>query len=177
MSEDPLIDYINKKTKYCELALTDRSYRVKYQKDTREENKGKPNVTRNNDPIPINFELGTLGDAVLRLILTNILYHDDKIVEITEERKKYESDEVLVTVIAAHYDIRKHLHYDDKDENKCHGYDYWEHKGNGDHPQKFLATAIEALLGAYYLDNNESLKDVEPVVRRWMGIIDEKRIE
>ena len=40
---------------------------------------------------------------------------------------------------------------------KGYGYDYWEHKGSGDHPQKFLATAMEALLGAYYLDLNESI--------------------
>ena len=77
-----------------------------------------------------------------------------------------------MTVIAAHYDIRKYLRYDDKDGNKGHGYDYEEHKGKGDHPKKFLATAMEALLGAYFLDNNESLKIVEPVVRRWMEIVD-----
>ena len=34
-------------------------------------------------------------------------------------------------------------------------------------------TAMEALLGAYYLDHNESIKEVEPVVRKWMGIIDD----
>lgn len=42
----------------------------------------------------------------------------------------------------------------------------WEYKGSGEHPQKFLATAMEALLGAYYLDHNKSIKEVEPVVRR-----------
>ena len=61
---------------------------------------------------------------------------------------------------------------DDKNEEKSRGYDYWEYKGSGNHPQKFLATATEALLGAYYLDHDESIKEVEPVVRRWMEIID-----
>lgn len=55
---------------------------------------------------------------------------------------------------------------------KGYGYDYCEYKGPGDYSQYFLATAMEALLGAYYLDHNESIKDIEPVVRRWMEIID-----
>ena len=52
-----------------------------------------------------------------------------------------------------------------------YGYTYQGRQGNNN-PQKFLATAMEALLGAYYLDHNESMKEIEPVVRRWMEIID-----
>lgn len=116
--------------------------------------------------------IGTLGDAVLRLSLTNILYHSRKDIDISEERKKYESDKVLVEKIASYYRLGEILLSDDENEDKNHGYDYWEYKRSGDHPQKFLATAMEALLGAYYLDHNESIKEVEPVVRRWMEIID-----
>ena len=67
----------------------------------------------------------------------------------SEKRKRYESDKVLVEKIAPHYRLREILLFDDENEDKNHGYDYWEYKGSGDHPQKFLATAMEALLGAY----------------------------
>lgn len=127
--------------------------------------------------IPINFNLGTLGDSVLHLALTGILYHDRKEIDISKEHQRYESDKVLVEKIASYYRLREILLFDDENEDKNHGYDYWEYKGSGDHPQKFLATAMEALLGAYYLDHNESIKEVEPVVRRWMEIIDEKKNE
>ena len=61
---------------------------------------------------------------------------------------------------------------DSEDENKIrYGYTYQGRQGNNN-PQKFLATAMEALLGAYYLDHNESMQDVELVVRGWMEIID-----
>lgn len=80
-----------------------------------------------------------------------------------------------MTRIAAYYNIREHLLFDSEDENKIHyGYTYQGRQGNNN-PQKFLATAMEALLGAYYLDHNESMKEVEPVVRGWMEIIDLER--
>ena len=173
MVKDPLLEYISKRSAKCIQALKDRSYRTKFQRMKREENRGKPKSNRGNEPIPINSNLGTLGDAVLRLSLTDILYHDNEEADITEERKRYESDKVLVEKIASHYRLRDILLFDDGNEDKNHGYEYWEHKGSGDHPQKFLATAMEALLGAYYLDHNGSMKEVEKVVRRWMEIIDD----
>ena len=172
MTDDSLIAYISESTDNCKLALTDRSYRTKYQREMKEKNKGKPKGDHDNEPIPINFNLGTLGDAVLRLSLTEILYHNGKEIDISEERKKYEPDKVLVEKIAPYYGLREILRFDDENEDKNHGYDYWEYKGSGDHPQKFLATAMEALLGAYYLDHDESMGEVEQVVRKWMEIVD-----
>lgn len=103
-------------------------------------------------------------------LLTGILYHDRKEIDISEERKRYESDKVLVEKIASYYRLREILLFDDENEDKNHGYDYWEYKGSGDHLHKFLATAMEALLGAYYLDHNESIKEVEPVARMYERI-------
>ena len=85
--------------------------------------------------------------------LTDILYHSGEEIDISEGRKRYESDKVLVEKIAPHYRLREILLSDDENEDKNHGYDCWEYKGSGDHNQKFLATAMEALLGAYDQNN------------------------
>ena len=173
MSEDPLMAYIEKRSEHCQLALTDRSYRPKYQKMMREKNKGKPKGKQSNEPIPINFELGTLGDAVLRLSLTLMFYENgDEL--ISKKRARYESDKVLITKVAPYYNLRDVLRFDDEDPNKQHGYDYWEYTGDGDHPQKYLATAMEALLGAYYLDHGKDLDKIRPVVKKWIEIIGEE---
>lgn len=160
MSEDPLTSYIKNGSERCQLALTDRSYRTKHQRESKD-----------NAMVQINFELGTLGDAVLRLALTQILYHEGR-EKLIEERARYESDRVLVERVAPYYRLRDVLRYDDTNKDKMHGYDYFEYSGDGDHPQKFLATAMEALLGAYFLDHGESVSEVIPIVRNWMSVID-----
>ena len=172
MVEDLLTAYISEGSANCKTALTDSSYRKKYQKEMKEANKGKPKKDRPHPDIEEdNFNMATLGDAVLRLSLTNILYQE-KVRGISKRRADYESDEVLVTSIAAYYDIREHLLFDSEDENKIrYGYTYQGRQGNNN-PQKFLATAMEALLGAYYLDHNESMKKINLVVKEWMKIID-----
>ena len=75
-------------------ALTDRSYKKVYQKENHSE------MAEDN----INAELGTYGDAVLKLALCKILF-DSKVKNVSEEKKNYESDKVLVDVVARHYDV------------------------------------------------------------------------
>jgi len=142
-------------------ALTDKSHK---------------NVSTRENKAPLNeydnTELATYGDAVLKLALCEILWKD-KTGVLTEEKKKYESDEVLVKVIAAHYNLLKYLCFDEKDEKKLQDYNYQKKKGKN--PHKYIATAIEACLGAMYMDESVSWDDIIEIVKEWKNLIDGSR--
>ena len=136
-------------------ALTDKSYKKVYQKQYKKE------LTDDK----VNTELATYGDAVLKLALCKILWGNTTN-GLTEEKKKYESDEILVKVIAKHYDILSLLRFDKQDKNIPQNYDYKDDK------HKYIATAIEACLGAMYLDKSVSWRDIVSVVKNWKNMID-----
>ena len=148
-------------------ALTDKSY------------KNKTTHSQNNDEI--NFELATYGDAVLKLALCKV-YRDKKNAGIkfsdnlSQWKEKHESDEVLVRVIAKHYNLLNFLRYDEKgngkpEEQKPQDYDY---KGQNDKDRhKYLATAMEACIAAVYIENGEN--EVIEIVKQWIEWIDESK--
>lgn len=152
------------KTDLQKQALTDKSY------------KNKTTHSQNNDEI--NFELATYGDAVLKLALCKV-YRDKKNAGIkfsdnlSQWKEKHESDEVLVRVIAKHYDLLNFLRYDEKgngkpEEQKPQDYD---HKGQNDKDRhKYLATAMEACIAAVYIENGEN--EVIEIVKQWIEWID-----
>lgn len=156
MTDDLFETYLNtgwdSASEYLRRALTDKSYR---------------NVT-NDHNLPHNQTLAMLGDAVLCLALCQILSID--VDDLTESKKRYETDETLVTRIASYYDVRKYLRFDEEDPNMQKGYIWNERDAKS---QKFVATAVEAVLGAYYLDHNRSMDAVIPIVKKWMSIVDE----
>ena len=164
-------------------ALTDKSY------------KNKTTHSQNNDEI--NFELATYGDAVLKLALCKV-YRDKKTYgdailkcvlckiyferedednfgfkgKLTEWKKQYESDEVLVQVIAKHYNLLGFLRYDEKgngkpEEQKPKDYEY---KGRNEGRHKYIATAMEACIAAVYIENGEN--EVIEIVKQWIEWID-----
>lgn len=148
-------------------ALTDKSY------------KNKTTHSQNNDEI--NFELATYGDAVLKLALCKIYreYKENGLrfsENLSDWKKKYESDEVLVRVIAKHYNLLNFLRYDEKgngkpEEQKPQDYD---HKGQNDKDRhKYLATAMEACIAAVYIENGEN--EVIEIVKQWIEWIDESK--
>lgn len=144
-------------------ALTDRSYKKVYQKENHSE------MAEDN----INAELGTYGDAVLKLALCKILF-DSKVKNISEEKKNYESDKVLVDVVARHYDVLKYINFDCEDQNMPHNYDY-----RGD-TYKYIATAVEACLAVIYLkhektEKGKGLEIIIQVVEAWIKLIDSKK--
>ena len=155
------------KTDLQKQALTDKSY------------KNKTTHSQNNDEI--NFELATYGDAVLKLALCKV-YRDKKNAGIkfsdnlSQWKEKHESDEVLVRVIAKHYNLLNFLRYDEKgngkpEEQKPQDYD---HKGQNDKDRhKYLATAMEACIAAVYLENSEN--EVIEIVKQWIQWIDESK--
>lgn len=127
-----------------------------------------------------NFELATYGDAVLKLALCKIYreYKENGLrfsENLSDWKKKYESDEVLVRVIAKHYNLLNFLRYDEKgngkpEEQKPQDYD---HKGQNDKDRyKYLATAMEACIAAVYIENGES--EVVEIVKQWIRWIDKE---
>ena len=113
-----------------------------------------------------NRELATYGDAVLKLALCQILWNKG-VSRLTKEKEKYESDKVLVEVIAKKYKILNYLAYDETDDKKPKDYEY-----QGD-IHKYIATAIEACLGAMYMDTAVSWNDIIEIVTEWKRIIDD----
>ncbi len=147
-SRDIFGEYLHTKTHNLNEAKIDSSYRNKMC----------------NQQLICNDRLATLGDAVLRLGLTQILY---KIGEekISNVRQRFESDKILVTGIGKHYHIRRMLKFDNKNKDKQHGYNWVPGRNSSndsnskdDHAQKYIATAMEACLGAFYLDNEMSME-------------------
>ena len=134
--------------------------------------KSHKNVSTRENKAPLeeydNTELATYGDAVLKLALCEILW-ENKTEALTEEKKKYESDKVLVEYIAKRYDLLKYLCFDEKDEKKPKDYHYQDKK------HKYIATAIEACLGAMYMDKTVSWDDIKQIVREWKNFIDSSR--
>lgn len=151
------------KTDLQKQALTDTSYK---------------NIDHSLSDDDTNFELATYGDAVLKLALCKV-YRDKKNAGIkfsdnlSKWKEKHESDEVLVRVIAKHYNLLNFLRYDEKgngkpEEQKPQDYD---HKGQNDKDRhKYLATAMEASIAAVYLENGEN--EVIEIVKQWIEWID-----
>ena len=79
----------------------------------------------------------------------------------------------MVEILARHYNLLEYVKYDENDDNIPKDYDYREpsKKGN-DSKSKYIATTVEALLAAVYLDNNEDLGLVVEIVKHWKILID-----
>ena len=152
-------NYLHSGSNNLKIALTDRSFRK---------------VT-NNHTLKINNDLATLGDAVYCLALTELLMDHE---QISKDKQTYESDESLVTKVAEYYHILDLLRYDKDDVTKGVGYNWIEteeqKKKKKDNPQKYLATAMEALMGAYYLDRDRHMGLIIELAKEWMQIIDRK---
>lgn len=148
------------KTDLQKQALTDKSYKK----------------TPNNQDCKINFELATYGDAILKCVLCKIYFEredEDNFGfkgKLTEWKKQYESDEVLVKFIARHYDILNFLNFDRDDTKKPHDYDY--QGKNAKRRYKYIATAMEASIDAVYIENGEN--EVIELVKIWIRWIDKE---
>ena len=151
------------KTDLQKQALTDTSYK---------------NIDHSLSNDDTNAELATYGDAILKLALCKI-YWDKKNAGIkfsdnlSQWKEKHESDEVLVRVIAKHYNVLNFLRYDKKgngkpEEQKPQDYDLKDKNDNDRH--KYLATAMEASIAAVYLENGKN--EVIEIVKQWIEWID-----
>ncbi len=137
------------KSNYVKRALTDKSYK---------------NVNPSLKTEETNFSLATFGDSIIKMCLTDILYKKS-IIDISKERAKFESDEYLVKKVAKHYDLIKYIIKDPNDQKMPKDYEYVVKKG-GNNPHKYIATAVEAMIGAIYLETSE-LEPIKKLVNTW----------
>lgn len=157
---DLFLEWLNNNREHD--ALKDASYRKTYQKENH-----LPDTTNS---LSVNTKLATYGDAVLKLALCELLW-DNKEQGLSEEKKKYESDRVLVEIVGKHYDILKYLKFDEEDPKMPRDYDYPEEDNRKGKKYKYIATAIEACLGAIWME----MKDFEKIckiVKDWKDLID-----
>ena len=160
MQQDLFQKWLDKNIEHY--ALKDKSYKNYYDKP-HEKYEGQ-----------VNTDLATLGDAVLKICLCKILFEKlEKGSKFSEIKKEYETDKILVKSIAKNYDLIKYLKYDKNDSNKPNDYDYLEEHSK---PYKYIATPVEACLGAIYLEDcqkENSFERVLEIVQKWKDIIDE----
>lgn len=165
MEKDIFKEYLeSKEPEYRKIALTDCSYKKCYQNEYKQELPDEET----------NKELGTYGDALLKLALCQILY-EEKVKNITEKKKNYENDKILVSVVAQNYDLSPHINIDKNDKNIPKDYDCEDKNGVFLHKYKYIATAVEALLAAFYLDNEKNFKLIVDIVKVWKELIDKNR--
>lgn len=115
----------------------------------------------------INHELATFGDAVLKFILCEKFL--DKKDKLSKYIQKYLTDKNLIEVIGKHYQIINYLYFDyfDQDIPKDYVFDKQDR-------HKYIATSVEALLGAIYLYKN-SLKDVKIIIEEFIKLVDKSK--
>ena len=118
-----------------------------------------------------NDELATYGDALLKWALCELLF--DKVKNITVAKQKYESDEVLVKVIARHYNLLDYILFDQSNPNIPKDYNYKREDRDDKPPHKYIATAAEAVLAAIYLDRGRDADCVREIVAHWKALIDQ----
>ena len=149
-------EYLNKKetSKWVKRALTDKSYKHYY-----EELNGKPYLGKHNK------DLGTYGDRVISLCFVELML--DKESKLSIEKAKVESDEYLVKTIAKHYNLLKFIDTDENNNDLPRNYDFIKPaKKNKDSPHKYIATAVEAMIGAIFKETND-LKPIIELLDSW----------
>ena len=79
----------------------------------------------------------------------------------------------MVEAIAQHYDLLNFIRFDESDDNIPRDYNYREPPKKGkDSPSKYIATAVEALLAAIYLDNNKNIDLIVDIAKDWICLIE-----
>ena len=149
-------------------ALTDKSFNAYRCRNIKQNN---PDHTDLNTPLNTNFNMATLGDAILKFILIEQLW--DKEDDPTEAKAQLESDRVLVEVIGKHYKILNHLQYDYDDKKLPKDYEYRSAKGKNKNPHKYIATCVEAMIATVYLDSpTENLDKLRGLILgHWIPMI------
>ena len=160
--QDKFSEYLNDESQFTrQKALTANSYK---------------NIDHSLESSDTNCELGTYGDALLKFAFCKTLF-DKGVSNITVEKQKYESDKVFVQIIARNYELLKYIRFDKRDDHIPQNYDYREPPKKGkDSRSKYIATAVEALIAAIYLDNEENMDLILEITTGWKTLIDKNRL-
>lgn len=148
-------------SKWVKRALTDpsfNSYRC------RGINLKNPRFRESHTPLPVNSDLATYGDAVIKLCYLELML--DNVERPTEEKSKVESDKYLVDTVARHYGLLAHIDKDVSDKGMPDDYDYEAHEGTNRNPCKYIATAVEAMIGAIYKETRD-LDSIVKLLEAW----------
>lgn len=155
-------EWLNKKyNKNIKRALTAASYK---------------NIDHSLSEKDIANDLATYGDALIRFCYAKILLSDNKqYIKYSKEIEKYVTDERFVSIIARHYDLLKYINFDYKDVNIVKDYDYKKpNKTSGNNKKdslhKYIATAVEAMVAAIYLNIDEKLDLIVELMKSWMDL-------
>lgn len=144
----------NKRDENCR-ALTCKSYGKVYQKQYRKQL----------DPNQTNFELATYGDALMKFALCSLLL--DNVSQLSKQKEKYENDKFLIEVVAKHYKLLDYMNFDRNDEKIPQ--EYVSHETDNNNPTKYIATTVEAVLGAIYQENREFERICE-LIKSWIDL-------
>lgn len=148
--------WLNKENDSCWIkrALTDKSYRNKAKRE-------------NLSQIKINKDLATYGDAVIKLAYLELFLDKEK--QLTEKKSKVESDTFLVSKIARRYKMLDYIKKDDTNNELPNSYDYDSFQSKNHNRCKYIATAVEALIGAIYKETKDLNKIVE-LLNKWINL-------
>lgn len=135
------------KSEYVKRALTDSSFK---------------NVDKTVSDEKTNTELATYGDAIIKYCLCEILLDD--VTNISEKKKEYESNEYLVTKVACRYNLLDRIKRDKT--KKPNDYNYVSKKSSNN-PHKYIATAVEAMVAAIYLETKD-MNAIKDLVEEWI---------
>lgn len=138
----------NKRNPECR-ALTCKSYGEVYKREHHCEI----------DPRATNFELATYGDALLKFALCSLLL--DKCTQLTETKKDYETDKFLIETVAKHYGLLDYMNFDRSNDKILQRYEAFENENT-----KYIATTVEAVLGAIY-QQNKDFQEICELVEGW----------
>ena len=69
---------------------------------------------------------------------------------------------------AKYYDLLKYIKKDDNDKNKPNDYNYELHKNKN--PHKYIATAVEAMIGAICIEENKNIELIIPLLKKWISL-------
>ena len=150
-------EWLGKKdnSEWVQRALTARSYKK---------------VNHNLKDKDIAFELATYGDALIKFCYAEIFLDNCK--QLSIEIEKYVTDERWVNVIARHYSLLGFIRYDENDESIKKDYAYIKPtktksgKNKKESPHKYIATAVEAMIGAIYLETKK-IKPITELLNSW----------
>ena len=160
---------MNKKDKFEDFLAAELSAEAAYWRTRALTARSYKSIDPDLTPQDINDELATYGDALLKFALCEFLLDDKDPTGLSVTKVRYESDRVLVDKVARHYDLLKYLRFDRRNSRIPQNYDY---KDDG---HKYIATALEALLGAHFKIYRD-LSATKEIVRKWMDIVEGEKV-
>ena len=109
----------------------------------------------------INTELATYGDALLRFALLSLFLPRANEVKLSEHIKPYLTDQYLIETVAKHYHLLDSILFDRDNPSIPKRYVFYKNDRT-----KYIATTVEAILGAIYLEGRD-MDAILALVKSW----------